>query len=178
LDHFYSRLLELVTGTEKNMRSSVDPIRALIEPSVQALGYDLVRIRITGSERPTLQIMAERSDGTMNVDDCAVVSRAVSALLDVEDPIAGKYDLEVSSPGIDRPLVRERDFERWAGFDVKIELVSAVGGQKRFRGRLMGLRDGNVVLLLPDGERELVFDDVESAKLVMSDELIAAHSGH
>jgi ribosome maturation factor RimP len=110
----------------------------------------------------------------MSVDDCSKVSRLVSAVLDVEDPIKGAYDLEVSSPGIDRPLVRCADYERYVGHEVKIELRHAVDGRKRYRGRLLGLRDGAVVIAVGDGEAEIAFDDVAAAKLVLTDELIAA----
>mgnify|MGYP003108907716 FL=1 len=139
------------------------------------MGYELVRVRLTGSEKKVLQIMAEKADGTMTIDGCAEVSEMVSALLDVEDPISGAYDLEVSSPGIDRPLTREKDFERWAGFEAKVELEQAVDGQRRYRGKLLGLKDGMVRIQADDGNRlELPFSDVRTAKLILTDELIAA----
>lgn len=150
-------------------------IARLVAPSLEATGYDLVRVKLTGGRhRPRLQVMAERSGGGMSVDDCSKVSRLVSAVLDVEDPIEGAYDLEVSSPGIDRPLVRRADYERYAGHEVKIELRQAVDGRKRYRGRLLGLRDGAVVIAVGDGEAEIALDDVAAAKLVLTDELIAA----
>ncbi|MFP4002156.1 MAG: ribosome maturation factor RimP [Alphaproteobacteria bacterium] len=152
----------------------------LLEPSVRAMGYDLVRVRYTGARtRPVLQIMAERPDGSMDVEDCAEVSRAVSALLDVEDPIAGEYELEVSSPGIDRPLVRPEDFERFAGFDAKIELARPRDGRRRFRGRLKGL-DGSTVLLEVTGQgpepviERLDLPEISEARLLLTDELIRA----
>lgn len=155
-------------------------IEDMIAPSLADMGYDLVRVSLTGSvARATLQIMAERRDGAgMTVDDCAGISRAVSALLDVEDPIRGAYVLEVSSPGIDRPLTRARDYERFAGYEAKVELRRMMDGRRRFRGRLMGLEkgpQGPVVRIRTDeGEAALPFDEIERAKLVLTDELLAA----
>ena len=121
---------------------AIDPneIARIIEPSLDAMGYRLVRLMQTGGlRRPTLQVMAERRDEEpMTVEDCAEISRAVSALLDVADPIAGAYMLEVSSPGIDRPLVRPEDYDRFAGFEARIDLSSPLDGRKRFRGRVLG----------------------------------------
>lgn len=156
----------------------MEPIRrieTMIEPALAEMGFALVRVRLTGGTRPTLQIMAERLDETgMSVDDCAAISHAVSAILDVEDPISGPYTLEVSSPGIDRPLVRLRDFERFAGFEAKIEMKGAVEGQRRFRGRLDGLDGESVRLITKDGEVVLPYRDIQQAKLVLTDELLAA----
>lgn len=151
-------------------------LQALIAPSLDAMGYEMVRVLMQGRQRPTLQIMAERKDGVgMTVDDCADISRSVSALLDVEDPIQGAYTLEVSSPGIDRPLTRSKDFERWAGFDAKLESLQPVDGRKRFKGRLLGLdAEGQVRIQTENGEVAIPFDDVKGAKLVLTDELIAA----
>lgn len=120
-------------------------IEALITPAVQAMGYDVVRVLVSGQQRPVLQVMAERVDGApMTVDDCADISRALSALLDVEDPITGAYTLEVSSPGIDRPLTRLADFVRFAGFEARVESALPIDGRKRFRGTLMGVQDEQV----------------------------------
>jgi ribosome maturation factor RimP len=156
----------------------MEPIRrveTLIEPTLTDMGFALVRIRLTGGARPTLQIMAERSDESgMTVDDCAAISHAVSAILDVEDPISGTYTLEVSSPGIDRPLVRPRDFERYAGFEAKIETQGAIGGQRRFRGRLGGLDGDSVRLTTKDGEIVVPIREIQQAKLVLTDDLLAA----
>ena len=151
-------------------------ISLLVTPSLQAMGYDLVRVMLQGRHGLTLQIMAERRDGkSMTVDDCADISRALSAVLDVEDPIASAYTLEVSSPGIDRPLVRPRDYERFAGFEAKLETVQPVDGRKRFRGRLLGLdAGGGVRLAVETGEVVIPPAAVKSAKLVLTDELIAA----
>jgi len=154
-----------------------DRLEALISPTIEAMGYDLVRVQLQGKEHLTLQIMAERRDGiAMTVDDCADISRALSAVLDVEDPISGAYNLEVSSPGIDRPLTREKDFVNWAGFEAKIETAAPVAGRKRFRGRLKGLDDAKSVLLLSDDGEELAlpFADIHRAKLVLTDDLIEA----
>ena len=150
-------------------------IERMIAPSLAAMGYDIVRVLLTGGQRPTLQVMAERTDGQdMSVDDCAEISRAVSALLDVEDPIAGPYTLEVSSPGIDRPLTRPVDFQRFAGFEARVETRQPGEGRKRFRGRLLGLEGDSIRIVTPEGEAALPVDDILRAKLVLTDELIAA----
>lgn len=152
-------------------------IESLIEPALTDMGFALVRARLSGGSRPILQIMVDRRDETgITVDDCASVSRAVSAILDVEDPVSGAYTLEVSSPGIDRPLVRPRDFERFAGFEAKIEMQSAIEGKRRFRGRLDGLQDGAVRLATKEGDVALPFENIDQAKLVLTDELLAAAS--
>ena len=158
-----------------------DRITHLIAPLADELGLEIVRVRMMSGRTPTLQIMAERADGTMTVGACAELSRAVSALLDVEDPIAGEYNLEVSSPGIDRPLTRLKDFERWLGFEAKVELARPTPeGRKRFRGTLKSVDGDTIALELPDvpaTEEALValpFADVGEAKLILTDELIAA----
>ena len=156
----------------------MDPIRRveqLIGPVLAEMGYDLVRVRMSGTARVTLQIMAERRDRKgMTVEDCADISHAVSALLDVEDPIHGAYTLEVSSPGIDRPLTRLEDFERFVGFEARIELKHAQTGQRRFRGRIASTANGVVRMTTKDGEIAFPFEDVQNAKLVLTDELLAA----
>jgi ribosome maturation factor RimP len=155
-------------------------LAALIRPTVEAMGFDLVRARLSGGRaRPVLQVMAERPDGAMSGADCAELSRALAALLDVEDPIAGAYELEVSSPGLDRPLTRPQDFERFEGYEAKLELVRARDGRRRFRGRLKGLKDG-AVLLETTGQgpepviERLDFGDIAEARLVVSEEQIQA----
>lgn len=148
-------------------------LASIVQPTIQGLGYELVRLRLMGGKRNTLQIMAERPEGWIEVDDCAKISRAVSAVLDVEDPIGGEYVLEVSSPGIDRPLTRLKDFARYAGYDVRIETAEMIDGRKRFRGVLGGVEDGEVLLEIPEGTIGLSFDLVSDAKLVLTDELIA-----
>jgi ribosome maturation factor RimP len=148
-------------------------LASIVQPTIQGLGYELVRLRLMGGKRNTLQIMAERPEGWIEVDDCARISRAVSAVLDVEDPIGGEYTLEVSSPGIDRPLTRLKDFERYTGYEVRIETSEMIDGRKRFRGVLGGVEDGEVLLEIPEGTIGLSFDLVSDAKLVLTDELIA-----
>ena len=154
-------------------------IESLIAPSLEAMGYRVVRVAFTGGRQATLQIMAERRDDAgMTVEDCADVSHTVSALLDVADPIAAPYLLEVSSPGIDRPLVRREDYERFAGFEAKLELAAPREGRKRFRGRIAGL-DGDDVKLDLGGESVLLpLSAIARARLVLSDELIAATNRH
>jgi len=154
-------------------------ISAMIAPSLEAMGYRLVRIAFTGGRRATLQVMAERRDeAPMTVEDCAEISRNVSALLDVADPIDGRYDLEVSSPGIDRPLVAREDYVRFAGFEAKLETARPIDGRKRFRGRLLGVDPSGAVRLALEGMGEvaLPFETVAKAKLVLTDELLAAAS--
>ncbi len=153
-----------------------DRVERLIRPTAEAMGFDLIRVQILGQQRFTLQIIAERLvDGSMTIDDCAELSRAISPILEVEDPLPGTYTLEVSSPGIDRPLVRLDDFEKYAGFEAKIEMARAVGDRRRFRGKLMGTDERNVRLSVEGKEVALAFDDIRRAKLVLTDELIAAH---
>lgn len=151
-------------------------VARLIEPSLDSMGYDLVRVQISGgaSDR-CLQIMAERKDrAEMNVEDCASISRNISTILDVEDPITEAYTLEVSSPGMDRPLVRLEDFTRFAGFEARIDTREAIVDRKRFRGKLKGV-EGETILIEVDGETyEIPFEDILRAKLVLTDELIAA----
>jgi ribosome maturation factor RimP len=149
-------------------------IEAMIAPSLEAMGYRVVRIALTGGRRATLQIMAERiDDQAMGVEDCTEISRMVSALLDVADPIAGAYLLEVSSPGIDRPLVRREDFARFAGLEAKIELHAPVDGRKRFRGRLLSVEGDQLRLLVDALPIVLPIAAIARAKLVLSDELLA-----
>lgn len=153
-------------------------IEQIITPSVEALGYEIVRVLLLGGQRPTLQIMAERTDGaSMTVEDCADISRSVSALLDVEDPIAGAYTLEVSSPGLDRPLTRLKDFERFAGFTAKLETRLAIDGRKRFKGTLKGVEGEEILLDAEGGPARVVFDNVLRAKLVITDDLLRATGG-
>ena len=152
-------------------------IEELIGPSLEAMGFLVVRIHIMGAGgNRTLQIMIERCDEEpISVEDCELVSRNVSVLLDVEDPINAAYLLEVSSPGVDRPLIKERDFERYAGFEAKVELRDAEDGQRRFRGRLLGCQNGVVKLSTEAGETLLPICRIAAAKLVLTDELLAAH---
>ena len=153
-------------------------VEMLVRPSLADMGFEIVRILLmSGGQRQKLQIMAERADGSLSIDDCAEISRTVSALLEVEDPIAGAYDLEVSSPGIDRPLTRLKDFDRYSGFEARVELRLGQDGQRRFRGRLQGL-DGDTILLR-DGEGRdwrLPFADLARAKLILTDDLLESHA--
>jgi ribosome maturation factor RimP len=154
-------------------------VSAIASPVLQGMGYRLVRIRISGEAGCTVQIMAERPDGSMQIEDCEAISRALSPVLDVADPIDRAYRLEISSPGIDRPLVRRSDFERYAGHLVKIEMAVAHEGRKRFRGTLAGVEGDRVGLVRDDvkaGEEAdilLVMEDIAEARLVLTDELIA-----
>jgi ribosome maturation factor RimP len=138
------------------------------------MGFSLVRVRVMGGKRLTLQVMAERPDGRMEVDDCADLSRALSALLDVEDPIDREYTLEVSSPGIDRPLTRLEDFDRWKGWTARLETDELIGGRKRFKGDLVGTEGDSVLIEIEEGEIALPFAALADAKLVLTDELIEA----
>jgi ribosome maturation factor RimP len=152
-------------------------IAHIVEPVIAGLGYRLVRVKVSSLNGTTLQIMAERPDGTMNVEGCERLSRDLSPALDAEDPIDRAYHLEVSSPGIDRPLVRRSDFERWAGHLAKIELERPLDGRKRFRGRLGGLDESTVGLELADAPAgtpplRLPLDDIGEARLVLTDDLV------
>jgi ribosome maturation factor RimP len=139
------------------------------------MGYELVRVLLHGSQRPTLQVMAERADrAPMTVEHCAEISRAVSAILDVADPIAGAYRLEVTSPGLDRPLTRRADFERFRGFEARVETELPIEGRRRFRGRLLGVVDDKLRLQLADGERAIPCDGIKKAKLIVTGEVLSA----
>jgi ribosome maturation factor RimP len=156
---------------------------SLIEPVLEGLGFRLVRVIVSGRDGGTVQIMAERPDGTISIDDCAVISRNASPVIDAHDPMQGSYRLEISSPGIDRPIVRPSDFETWAGFEARIELKEPIDGRKRFRGRIEGYEDGEarIEMELPqeDGSLRpavigLPVGLIESAKLVLTDDLVQA----
>lgn len=152
----------------------ISKITHAIEPSLTAMGYGLVLVRLAdGGHRKTLAIMAERlDDRAMSFDDCADISRTVSALMDVEDPIAGAYNLEVSSPGVDRPLTKAKDFDRFAGQEAKMETMLPIDGRKRFRGVIKGIEKELITLALPEGEVKIPFGHVRTAKLVVSDTLV------
>jgi len=143
---------------------------------VQAAGYRLVRLRLMGGKRKTLQILAERPDGQMDVEDCARLSRTVSEVLEAADPIAEEYVLEVSSPGIDRPLTAPEDFTRFAGHDARVELSHGLEGRRRFKGRLIGLEGSDVVMDVADENQtrrvRFVYSDIAEAKLLLTDRLI------
>jgi ribosome maturation factor RimP len=148
----------------------------IVSPVIEDLGYELVRIRLMSGKTTTLQIMADKPDGGIEVDDCAAISNAVSATLDVEDPIIDAYSLEVSSPGIDRPLTRLKDFDMFEGYEAKLETDELVGGRRRFKGELAGTEDDEVLINIEDqGETVTIglkFDWLSDAKLVLTDELI------
>ena len=149
-------------------------VAVLAEPVLARLGYRLVRVRISGFAGCTVQIMAERPDGTMNIDDCEAASRALSPVFDVADPIEGSYRLEISSPGIDRPLVRRSDFDRYAGHVALIEMQVPIDGRKRFRGELQGT-DGECARIRYDETNDILLriDDMAEARLVLTDALVA-----
>ena len=155
-----------------------ETLNALIEPICDETGYDLVRLQLQGgSSRKVLQVMAERKDRkAMTVEDCARLSRAISPVLDEKDPIEDNYTLEVSSPGIDRPLVKLDDFDRFKGFEAKVEALSLINGRKRFSGRLRGIDGNDVIILFEDADVRIPFDQIAKAKLVLTDELLAAFS--
>ena len=149
----------------------------IITPVIDGLGFELVRVRLMGGKTRVLQIMAERPDGGIGVDECGDISTAVSAVLDVEDPVEDNYVLEVSSPGIDRPLTRLKDFEVWKGWEARIETTELIDGRRRFKGTLSGAEGDEVLITLEEAGEEvtigLKFDWLSDAKLILTDELIA-----
>lgn len=149
----------------------------IVTPAIEGLGFELVRIRLMGGKTRTLQIMADRPDGGIEVEDCAKISTAVSAVLDVEDPIEEAYILEVSSPGIDRPLTRLKDFAMWDGYEARLETTELIDGRRRFKGTLAGAEDDEVLIEIEEGGEAvtigLKFDWLSDAKLILTDELIA-----
>jgi ribosome maturation factor RimP len=163
---------DLVAKTNIDQR-----LAAILSPVIEGMGFELVRVRYMSGKTKTLQVMADRPDGGIEVDECADISTAISATLDVEDPIEDAYTLEVSSPGIDRPLTRLKDFETWAGYEAKIETTELIDGRRRFRGTLQGVEDGEVLLETEvEGQGRvtigLQFDWLSDAKLILTDELI------
>lgn len=151
-------------------------ITEIITPTVEDLGYEVVRVRLMTGKESILQIMVQKPDGTIEVDECGEVSTAVSALLDVEDPISDVFTLEVSSPGIDRPLTRMKDFDQWQGFEAKIETEELIDGRRRFKGDLRGIEGDEVLIEIEEGGQPLTiglkFEWLTDAKLVLTDELI------
>jgi len=144
----------------------------IVAPVIEDMGFELVRIRLLGGQTKTVQIMAERPDGGIDVDECGEISTAVSAVLDVEDPLSDPYTLEVSSPGIDRPLTRLKDFDTFEGYEAKLETEELIDGRKRFKGVLAGVEGDEVLVNLDEGTVGLKFDWLADAKLVLTDELI------
>jgi ribosome maturation factor RimP len=149
----------------------------IVSPTIEGLGFELVRIRLMGGKTPTLQIMADRPEGGIIVDDCAKISTVVSAVLDVEDPIVENYTLEVSSPGIDRPLTRLKDFDMWADYEARVETNELIDGRRRFKGMLRGTEGDEVLIEIEEHGEALTiglkFDWLSDAKLILTDDLIA-----
>ncbi len=148
----------------------------ILTPVIEGMGFELVRIRLMGGQTKTLQIMAERPGGGIEVDECAQISTAVSAVLDVEDPLDDAYTLEVSSPGIDRPLTRMKDFEAYEGYEVRVETTEMIDGRRRFKGVLAGIEGDEVLLNIEDGAETVTvglhYDWLSDAKLILTDDLI------
>ena len=163
--------------TELIAKAAIDRrLAEIAQPVIEDLGFELVRIRLMGGKTHVLQVMAERPDGGIEVDECAKISTALSAVLDVEDPIEENYTLEVSSPGIDRPLTRLKDFDTWNGYEAKIETTELIDGRRRFKGILAGTEGDEVLITLDDQGEDvtigLQFDWLSDAKLVLTDDLI------
>ncbi len=167
-------------GDDRIIRESgVDArIASIVQPVLRAIGFRLVRVRLSGQNGLTLQIMAERDDGTMTVEDCEEVSRAVSPALDVDDPVDKAYHLEVSSPGIDRPLVRKSDFVNWSGHQARVETSVLVAERKRFKGKIVDASEGSVTIerdSAPEGTPGLIdvpYETIAEARLILTDDLI------
>ena len=159
-------------------RTAIDRrLAEIVGPVIEGLGFELIRLRLMGGNTRILQIMADRPEGGINVDDCGEISTAVSATLDVEDPIEENYVLEVSSPGIDRPLTRLKDFDIWKGWEARIETTELIDGRRRFKGTLAGIEGEEVLIAIEEGKEEVViglnFEWLSDAKLILTDELIA-----
>ncbi len=172
----YDRVEHLMTN-DLIAKAAIDRrLAEIITPVIEDLGYELVRIRLMSGKTTTMQIMADKPDGGIEVDDCAEISNAVSATLDVEDPILDAYTLEVSSPGIDRPLTRLKDFEMFEGYEAKIETAELIDGRRRFKGELAGIEGDEVLINIPEGSETITiglqFDWLSDAKLVLTDDLI------
>jgi ribosome maturation factor RimP len=163
---------ELVAKTAIDRR-----LADIVQPVIEGMGFELIRLRLMGGKTRVLQIMADRPDGGIGVDECGDISTAVSATLDVEDPIEDNYVLEVSSPGIDRPLTRLKDFETWKGWEARVETSELIDGRRRFKGDLAGVEGDEVLITLDEGGDEvtigLKFDWLSDAKLILTDALIA-----
>jgi ribosome maturation factor RimP len=172
LFRFWTLMTDLVAKTAIDRR-----LADIVQPVIEGMGFELIRLRLMGGKTRVLQIMADRPDGGIGVDECGDISTAVSATLDVEDPIEDNYLLEVSSPGIDRPLTRLKDFETWKGWEARIETSELIDGRRRFKGDLAGVEGDEVLITLQEGGEEVTiglrFDWLSDAKLVLSDELIS-----
>ena len=152
--------------------TSASHLEPVFEPVIEKAGFKLVRLRIMGGAAKTLQVMAERPDGSMDVEGCATLSHALLDFIEAEDPIEGEYEIEVSSPGIDRPLTRLMDFARWSGHEAKIELHAPLEGRRRFRGLLLGLDGQDVTIRADNSDIKFPFRAIANAKLVLTDKLI------
>jgi ribosome maturation factor RimP len=172
-------LLEKANGIGMFKTPLIQKIEKVITPMAETMGYEIIRVLMVGvgSGKPTLQIMAERPDGTMPLDDCSRLSQAVSAILDVENVLEDAYYLEVSSPGIDRPLTRLKDFEKFKGLEVRVEIEPGIAGRKKFKGTLLGLASGDAVSVkTEEGEVfSLPFGHIQKAKLTLNDDLLKSH---
>lgn len=158
------------------MKSLAEQVEAIIAPTIAGMGFALVQVKFTeGRSAQTLQVMAERPDGTISVDDCATISRQLSAVLDVEDVIPTAYRLEVGSPGIDRPLVKLADYTKYLGHAAKIETVLPIAGRKRFSGTLKAVEGENIIITVDGKDVTLPFADIQTAKLVLTEKLMKAH---
>ena len=175
-------MADMAEATEKRLVSEsgvAARVVQVIEGAVEGLGFRLVRVKVTSGGNATVQIMVERPDGTCAIEDCEAVSRTISPLLDLDDPVGGAYNLEISSPGIDRPLVRVSDFARWAGYEAKVELARPLDGRKRFRGTLLGVEGDRAALRRDDVKNGdptdvlLTIEDISEARLVLTDALVA-----
>ena len=158
------------------MKTLTEQVQALVTPSIEALGFHVVQVKLMDTHKSRmLQVMAERPDGSMGVEDCATISKQLSALLDVEDIISGEYRLEVSSPGIDRPLVKRSDYEKYAGHSAKIETVLPIKGRKRFTGVIQSVDGDEITLKVDNADVLIPLADVQAAKLVLTDALLKMH---
>ena len=160
-------MIDLIAKTPMDQR-----LAEILTPVIEDMGFELVRLRVMGGDNPTVQIMADRPQGGIEVDDCAQISTAVSATMDVEDPIEANYTLEVSSPGIDRPLTRLKDFDLWQGYEAKLETTELIDGRRRFKGPLAGTENDEVLITISEGTIGLKFEWLSDAKLVLTDDLI------
>lgn len=164
--------------TELIAKTAIDRrLAGIVGPVIEGMGFELVRVRLMGGKTRILQIMADRAEGGIEVDECAAISTAISAVLDVEDPIEDNYVLEVSSPGIDRPLTRLKDFEMWKGWEARIETTELIDGRRRFKGALAGVEDEEILIEIEEAGQEVTiglrFDWLSDAKLILTDDLIA-----
>ncbi len=175
---FFILEVDLSEMTDLIAKTAIDRRLAdIVGPVIEGMGFELVRIRLMGGKTRILQIMADRADGGIEVDECGAISTAVSAVLDVEDPIEENYVLEVSSPGIDRPLTRLKDFDMWKGWEARIETTELIDGRRRFKGALAGVEDEEILIEIEECGQEVTiglrFDWLSDAKLILTDELIA-----